>query len=70
MISDIFIESEYTRIVNNITHPNDKEVHVVYVIDSDSESDKGSNCNVEYSDLWWMMKRCSIFMRKNKRETS
>ena len=40
-------ESEGARTVNTDKHNNDQTVQVTYIIDSDSDSDEGSNCDTE-----------------------
>ena len=51
LISRILNEREDPRAVNNITHTNGETVQVADVIEIYSESDGGSNCDMEYSDF-------------------
>ena len=46
-ISVIYTESEYSNTVNTKTHTNGETVNFVDVIDSDSDSDEDSKCDVE-----------------------
>ena len=51
LIAGILNEREDTGAVNNISHNNDETVQVADVIEIYSESDGGSNCDMEDSDF-------------------
>ena len=50
LLAGILAESEHARKVNNNTH-NNNEIVQASEIDSDSRSNYGSNCDMEYSDF-------------------